>query len=77
MDYHLVSKIYLLNSLHLSLYSVATLQWFKDGVMIREGNTFTVTRVTDSDRGHYTANISNIAGNMTIEYVVLIRCKSY
>ena len=77
MDYHLVSKIYLLNSLHRSLYCVDTLQWFKDGVMIHEGNTFRVTGVTASNRGHYTANISNIAGNVIIEYEVLIQCKSY
>ena len=44
--------------------------------MIYEGNTFNATGVSASDRGHYIANISNIAGNMTIEYEVLIRCKS-
>ena len=44
--------------------------------MIYEGDSFSDTGVTASDRGHYIANISNIAGNMTIEYEVLIRCKS-
>ena len=44
--------------------------------MIYEGNSFSATGVMASDRGHYIANISNIAGNMTIEYEVLIRCKS-
>lgn len=45
--------------------------------MIHEGDSFSVTGVTASDRGHYIANISNIAGNMTVEYTVLIQCKSY
>ena len=44
--------------------------------MIYEGNSFSATGVSASDRGYYIVNISNIAGNMTIEYEVLIRCKS-
>ena len=45
--------------------------------MIHKGYFFSVTGVTASDRGRYIAIISNIIGNMTIEYEVLIQCKSY
>ena len=42
---------------------------------ISVGNTFTFESAMASDRGVYTANISNLAGSASLSYTIKVNCK--